>query len=140
MAAADQIDTIIGTEVILKGSLKNQGAIHVHGQIKGDVSSQASVLVGPTAVITGPVIARHVEVAGQVHGSITASEQIELLPQSVVKGDLISKVLIIKPGAIFVGTSKMDVPADAVTNPEANFESDSVDAADPKRKPRLEVE
>lgn len=130
--ATDQIDTIVGAHVELTGSLHNQGSIQIHGTIKGDVVSDASVLVGETAIVTGPITAKMVEVAGQVHGSINAEQHIELLGKSVVKGDISTKQLSIKPGAVFIGSSTMEVPGGVQVMDD--------EASSAKRKPRLEVE
>lgn len=130
--ATDQVDTIVGAQVELKGSIRNTGAIHIHGHVTGDITSDTSVLVGETAVVIGPITAKLVEVAGRVQGNISAEQQIELLPKSVVKGDLATKVLSIKPGASFMGTSSMAVPeVDTVEESEA---------ASVRRKPKLEVD
>lgn len=131
--ATDQADTIIGANVELTGSLKNRGSIAIHGQIKGDVFSEATVLVGEGAHISGPISAKHIEVAGKVTGSLHAETSIDLLPKSVVKGDIETKQLSIKPGAIFAGTSKMTTVEDTQTE-----ETDAEVA--PRRKPRLEIE
>lgn len=131
--AAEQVDTIVGAHVELKGSLHNQGSIQIHGQITGDVVSQATVFVGETAIVTGPITAKHVDVAGQVHGAITAEQHIELQPKSVVKGDLHTKQLSIKPGALFIGKSLMETTGEVT---EVHDEDDS----SPKRKPRLEID
>lgn len=128
--AGEQADTIIGTHVELKGSLHNQGAIQIHGKVTGDVSSDGVVFVGETAVVTGPITAKQVDVAGQVHGSITAEGQIELQPKSFVQGDLTTNRLSIKPGAVFVGKSQM-------VHGESSFEPLTEGE---KKKPRLEVQ
>ncbi|HSI20172.1 MAG TPA: polymer-forming cytoskeletal protein [Verrucomicrobiae bacterium] len=125
--AAEQADTIVGAQVELKGSLKNHGSIHIHGFVTGDIHSDAAVIIGETAVVTGPVSAKVVEVGGQVHGSITAEEHIELHPKSLVKGDLTTKRLSIKAGATFIGKSSMPTP---------HGDNDEIE----KKKPRLEVE
>jgi len=104
---ADQTDTIVGANVELKGSLRNSGPITIHGTVIGDISSDSLVVIGESALITGPITARQVDVHGQVHGSITAEEQIELQPKSLVQGDLTTGRLSIKPGAIFIGKSQM---------------------------------
>ena len=127
--AADQIDTIIGTHVELTGSLHNQGSIQIHGHIKGDVTSQATVLVAEGAMVVGPITAKIVEVAGQVHGSVTA-DQVDLLAKSVVKGDVKAMQLSVKPGALFVGASHMELPEGMSVEENASS----------KRKPRLEIE
>ncbi len=125
--AVEQADTVVGAQVELKGSLKNRGSIHIHGNVTGDVHSDAAVIIGETAVVTGPVSAKVVEVAGQVHGSITAEEHIELHPKCLVKGDLNTKRLSIKPGATFIGKSSM---------PMSDGEMGDIE----KKKPRLEIE
>jgi cytoskeletal protein CcmA (bactofilin family) len=129
--ATDQVDTIVGAQVELTGSLHNQGSIQIHGKIKGDVVSSASVLVGETAVVTGPITAKMVEVAGQVHGSITAEQHIELQSKSMVKGDITTKQLSIKPGAVFIGSSSMEMPSGMEIDDEGSSS---------KRKPRLEID
>jgi cytoskeletal protein CcmA (bactofilin family) len=126
--AAEQVDTIVGVNVELKGSLHNTGPIHVHGKVTGDIVSQSLVVIGETAQISGPITAKQVDVSGQVHGSITAEEHIELQPKSIVKGDLSTNKLTIKPGALFVGQSQMNIPAE--------LGEEKVD----KKKPRLEIE
>lgn len=137
--ATDQTDTIIGAHVELTGSLKNQGSIEVHGHIKGDITSNAAVYIGETATVHGPIMAKRVDVAGRVEGSISAADHIELQPKSIVQGDLMAKQLTIKPGAIFVGTSKMELPATPKTT-EPSPELAETPEATPKRKPRLEIE
>jgi len=127
--AGEQADTIIGTHVEIKGSLHNQGAIQIHGRVIGDVHSDGHVFVGETAVITGPIVAKQVDVAGQVHGSITAEGQIELHPKSFVKGDIMTTRLSIKPGAVFIGKSQMS--DEMSLEPLANGD---------KKRPRVEVE
>ena len=128
--AGEQADTIIGSGVELKGSLRNSGPIQIHGRIIGDVQCESTVFVGETAVVTGPIVAKQVDVAGQVHGSITAESQIELHPKSLVKGDLSTTRLSIKPGATFIGKSQM---------PASGQEDLSEHDLD-RKKPRAEVE
>ena len=128
--AAEQVDTVVGAHVELKGSLRNHGSIHIHGRVTGDIISDAMVMVGETAVVTGPITAKVVEVCGQVHGSITAEETIELQPKSLVKGDLNTARLSIKPGAVFIGKSQMNAKTDDA----------EMNAPESKKKPRVEIE
>lgn len=104
---ADNLDTTIGTNVRLKGSLKNQGSILIHGTVDGEVVSEENVTVGDTATVKGPVTATNVLVSGIVRGSITAKEKLEVEPKGQIFGDITAKILIIKPGAVFVGRSLM---------------------------------
>ena len=127
--AAEQVDTIVGANVELTGSLHNKGSIHIHGSVTGDIVSDNLVIVGETAIIKGPITAKQVDISGQVFGSVTAEDLIELQPKSVVKGDLVSGKLSIKSGATFVGTSQMEM--NGMEQPLAQSD---------KKKPRVEVE
>ena len=133
---AEQNDTIIGANVELTGSLRNRGAIHIHGTIKGDVHSESLVVVGETAIVTGPIFAKQVDISGQVHGSVQAEELIELQPKSLVKGDLTCSLLSIKPGAVFVGKSNMKASNEM---PRAEENEEPLEPSQ-KKKPHLEIE
>lgn len=133
--AAEQADTIVGAQVELKGSLKNTGPIHIFGKVTGDIHSDSVVIVGETAVIHGPIVAKAVGVAGKVVGSITAEDQIELEAKSFIKGDLSTRRLSIKPGAVFIGQSHMEVPGEKGATDDEELETPSE-----RRKPRLEIE
>lgn len=129
--AADQVDTIVGANAFITGSVRNKGSIQVHGTVVGDIQSDASVFIAETAKVEGPVTAKMIEVAGHVEGSLTGESGIDLLPKSVVKGDVTTQQLSIRAGAIFVGSSHMHLPEVATEEDEAKS---------PKRKPRLEIE
>ncbi len=128
MASPEQSDTIIGANVELTGSLKNQGSIHINGKVTGDITSDATVVVGEQAMVMGPIIARSVIVSGMVHGSIVAHDLLELEPKSSVQGDISAARLNIKTGATFNGTSQM-IGAGKMEEGEAG-----------KKRPRLEID
>lgn len=98
-------DTIIGINVTLKGNINNKGSIQVNGNVEGEVRSDENILIGETAKIKGPVIAKKVEISGEIKGLIEASEKLEINSSGRVYGDISAKSLIIKEGAIFVGKS-----------------------------------
>jgi cytoskeletal protein CcmA (bactofilin family) len=111
----NHIDTLIGTDVVVKGSLINKGSIHINGIVEGEVRSDQHVIIGNTAKINGPVYAKTIEVSGEVEGIIEAFEQLELTGTGRVIGDINAKSLIIKQGAIFVGKSTMPTPGTEIT-------------------------
>ena len=145
-------DTIIGAGVELKGSLHNHGPIHIHGHVNGDITCENQVVIGESAVVTGPITAKQVDVSGQVHGNIVAENLIELQPKSLVRGDLTTTRLSIKPGATFIGRSQMvgDEESIASTQPSTPIQNQYEQSfEDPeekplphseKRRPRLEVQ
>ena len=119
----ENVDTIIGINVNLKGNLKNKGSIQVNGSVEGEVRSDENVTVGETASIKGPVVAKVIEVSGLIKGLIEATEKLEINSTGKVYGDINVKSLIIKQGAIFVGKSTMaDAGGEVVKEVEAEEE------------------
>ena len=99
--------TIVGAGVKLTGALKDHNDIMVFGRVEGEVTSESNVFIGETAVIKGPVNANAITISGKVHGSIDGKEKIEIDPTGLVNGSIVTKELIIKSGATFIGKSTM---------------------------------
>jgi len=115
----ENVDTVIGINVNLKGNLKNKGSIQVNGSVEGEVRSDENVNVGETATVKGPVVAKVIEVSGMVKGLVEAGEKLEINPTGKVIGDINAKSLIIKQGAVFIGKSTMpDQTGEAATEKE----------------------
>ena len=119
----NNVDTIIGLNVNLKGNLKNKGSIQINGTVEGEVRSDESVNVGETAKVIGPVIAKTIEVSGEIKGVVEATERLELNPTGKVIGDINAKNLIIKSGAVFIGKSNMP-QENIVIEPEKESKKD----------------
>lgn len=103
----ENVDTIIGANVKIKGSLKNPGSIQINGTVEGEIRSEQIVTIGETAVVAGPIQAKVVEISGTVKGVVNGIEKVDLNPKAQISGDIITKILIIKQGAIFNGKSQM---------------------------------
>ena len=103
----NQVDTIIGINVTLKGNMKNKGSIQLNGTVEGEIRSDENINIGETANIKGPVSAKTIEVSGTIKGLVEATEKLEVNPTGKIVGDINAKTLIIKQGAVFVGKSIM---------------------------------
>ncbi|MEK7171232.1 MAG: polymer-forming cytoskeletal protein [Patescibacteria group bacterium] len=99
--------TIVGVNVSLSGTLKDQNDISVFGMIEGEVISEKAVIIGQSAQVKGPVKGELVTIAGVVRGSITAHEKLELLETGKVFGSISTKNLVIHSGAVLIGKSEM---------------------------------
>ncbi|MCX6808883.1 MAG: polymer-forming cytoskeletal protein [Candidatus Berkelbacteria bacterium] len=131
----NSVDTIIGVNVTLKGNLYNKGSIQVNGSVEGEVKSDENVIVGESAHIKGPVIAKKIEVSGEIKGMVEAIEKLEINPTGKIIGDLNAKSLIIKEGASFVGKSIMPskgVDISPTTETETDKPKDEVKAESEK--------
>lgn len=108
--------TVVGVNVALSGTLKDQNDIAVYGMVDGEVVSDKSVTVGQTAQVKGPVRGKVVTIAGIVRGSIDASEKLEILETGKVFGSIATRDLVVRSGATIAG--KVAMGADEGEEPE----------------------
>lgn len=105
--------TVVGVNVALSGTLKDQNDIAVYGMVDGEVISDKSVTIGQTAQVKGPVKGMIITIAGTVRGSIEAGEKLEIVATGKVFGSIATKDLVVHSGALLVG--KSDMPSNEPT-------------------------
>lgn len=105
--------TVVGVNVALSGTLKDQNDIVIYGMVEGQVISERSVNVGETAQVKGPIHGQLITVSGTARGSIDASERLEITETGKVFGDIATKDLVIHSGATLVGKVSMGVDDEA---------------------------
>jgi len=75
---SSKLDTLIGPNTTLEGSVKTEGSITVEGQIRGKVEAQGEVLVGGSGKIEADIFADSVMVGGEIVGEIVARRRLEI--------------------------------------------------------------
>ncbi len=95
------------------GKVRVEGTIRVDGELKGEITSANSVVVGEVAAIEANIRARSVIINGSVVGNVVASRQVVLRPTGRLHGNVETPSLIIESGAIFNGSSRMFRPETA---------------------------
>ena len=100
------METVIGTDTIIQGTVASKGSIRVDGKIEGGITEADSVVIGGTGDIQGDVAARTVVIGGKVTGNISASN-IEILSDAAIHGDIKTAALAISEGADFEGNCTM---------------------------------
>lgn len=101
------MNTIIGKDTVITGTLDVKGGLRVDGTAKGKVICDDSITIGATGVVESEIEAGTVIVAGRLIGNITAAEKVELQAKCEVEGDIRTKSLVIEQGAIFCGACNM---------------------------------
>lgn len=122
--------TVVGVNVALSGTLRDQNDIAVYGMVDGEVVSEKTVTVGQTAQVKGPVRGKIITVAGVIRGSIDASEKLEVLETGKVYGSIAAKDFIVRSGAIIAGKVTMGVE----TEPELEVKDDEPVKDEPETK------
>jgi cytoskeletal protein CcmA (bactofilin family) len=94
---SDPSFSVLGADLVLRGSLSAQADLHVDGTIEGDVVCK-SLIQGESSRITGSISADSVRLSGTVEGPVEAS-QVVILRTATVRGDVRYDALTIEQGA-----------------------------------------
>ena len=101
------MNTIIGKDTIITGTLDVKGALRVDGSVKGKIICSDCVTIGATGTVEAEIEANTAIVAGKLSGNIHATDKIELQAKCEMDGDLKTKSLVIEQGALFCGACNM---------------------------------
>ena len=102
-----RLDTHIGEQTSLDGTLVSKDNISVYGNIKGQIQCQGRVVIGETGNIEADIITNDVLVSGAVVGNITAKGLLKISSTGVVTGDIQYSRIVMEEGSRFEGHSKM---------------------------------
>lgn len=102
-----KIDTLIGYETSITGTINSDGVLRVDGVHNGDIESKAEIVIGESGKVNGNIYARNVSVSGEVRGNIICKGVLEILSTGIVDGDVQVEKLTINEGAIFNGKCMM---------------------------------
>ena len=99
--------TVITSEVEIKGVIKSAGSVRMDGKLDGDLASQGDSILGKTATMKGNISGNNVVIEGTINGTIAARDKIEMKAAARITGDIKSKRLAVEDGVTFIG--KADV-------------------------------
>ena len=103
--------TLLGADVVFKGTLKSGSDVTIAGIFEGDVACEGRLVVAPGATLIGNIGAAEVVLGGKVQGNSVATKALTLLSSAEVRGDITTPQVVIEPGATFVGRCSMPQPA-----------------------------
>lgn len=103
--------TLLGADVVFKGTLKSGSDVTIAGIFEGDVACEGRLVVAPGATLIGNIGAAEVVLGGKVQGNSVATKSLTLLSSAEVRGDITTPQVVIEPGATFVGRCSMPQPA-----------------------------
>jgi len=103
----------IGRGTTIRGSIRGDGDLDLHGFVEGTVTVKGELLIGETALIKSDVSARRVIVRGAVAGNVSADELVVLEPGARVVGDIGAPQIGIRPGALVRGNVSTGAPLPA---------------------------
>jgi len=104
----EEVKAFLGKGAEFTGKLIFKGTIRIDGDFSGEILGEGTLGVGEGAHVEADINVESILVSGDVHGQIEANGRIEIYPPGRVLGNIKTPVFIVKEGAIFEGTSRMD--------------------------------
>lgn len=93
--------------VRFEGTLEFSGTLRIEAQVKGNILSNQTLVLGEGAKVEGQIEGNQVIIAGRFDGVIFAKGRVEIQAKGVVSGEIHSPCLVIEPGGIFDGHCHM---------------------------------
>jgi len=101
------MDTIIGKDTLITGTIDVKGALRVDGTIKGKIICSDCVTVGATGMVEADIESNTAIIAGHMIGNVETVDKVELQAKCELEGDIKTKSLVIEQGAVFCGACNM---------------------------------
>ncbi len=102
----DRLNVIVeGSKVI--GDMMTQSNLRIDGEVIGNVTSAAKVVIGKSGSIKGDLICGEGDVEGSVVGTIKVESLLTLRSTASIQGELTTAKLQMEEGAQFSGNCKM---------------------------------
>jgi cytoskeletal protein CcmA (bactofilin family) len=93
--------------VRLEGTLEFPGTFRLEAQLKGNIISSQTLMLGDGARVEGQIEGNHVVISGRFDGVIFAKGRVEIQTKGIVTGEIHTPCLVIEPGGIFDGQCHM---------------------------------
>lgn len=103
----EKADTIIGEDIVFKGTLRFNNSLRLKGQMKGTIESNGDLIVDETGQVDADITVNSLSVNGVLRGNVEAREKIEVGKTGSVIGDIKTPSLDIQSGAKFSGNCIM---------------------------------
>lgn len=102
-----RIDTIIGKDTTINGTIEAKGILRIDGKIIGKLNTNGDIIISASGTAEAEVKCRSISIAGVLRGNVEASGLLEIEPSGKLYGDISVAKLSIGDGAVFHGVCKM---------------------------------
>jgi cytoskeletal protein CcmA (bactofilin family) len=106
---ADKEPCLIGSKIIIRGSVSGNQELLVEGRIEGRISLENRLTVEESGTVEADLEVVDASFKGEVRGDITATRSAVLHPSARVFGNIRAPRLVVEEGARFSGSVDMEV-------------------------------
>jgi cytoskeletal protein CcmA (bactofilin family) len=98
---------VLGPNDSLKGTLRTENGITIHGDVEGEIVATGDVVVESSATVVASIEARNVDIRGQVTGNVRSAKRLSLSGSGTLQGDASAARLTVEDGATLNGSISM---------------------------------
>ena len=91
----------------IEGKFTFSGTVMINGRLRGEISSDDTLIVGEKGVINAAIRAGVVLVSGEVVGNVVGVQRVELRGSARVSGDIEAPIVVVDEGVMFDGHCRM---------------------------------
>lgn len=107
---------------VIEGTVRCDSDLRVDGTIKGKLSCQSKVIIGPTGAVEGEIRCQNAVIEGRFKGTLYVTELLNVRETAEVDGDITTNKLIVQSGAKFNVACKMEVGASGANGTVKHFD------------------
>ena len=100
---SNKINTLIGSDIVIKGDIIYQGTVHIEASVEGSLISsknkESKLYINKSSVIRGFVDASNVALNGTVYGTVYVYDLLQLGSDAFIKGNIYYKSIEMEVGA-----------------------------------------
>ncbi|MFQ5876855.1 MAG: polymer-forming cytoskeletal protein [Acidobacteriota bacterium] len=98
---------MIGRRTLIRGIVKGDGPVVIHGALEGELTLGGALSISPTSRVDAEIEARSVEISGETRGTLAAAGRVILEAGGVFDGELTTPVLEVRPGSVLRGRARV---------------------------------
>jgi cytoskeletal protein CcmA (bactofilin family) len=107
---------------VVEGSIRCDNDLRIDGTIKGKLTCQAKVIIGPTGVVEGEIRCQNAVIEGRFKGNLQVLELLNVRETAEVDGEITTNKLLVQSGARFNVSCKMESGTSAANGHAKNVD------------------
>ena len=100
---SDRVAVVVGHGQCFEGFLTFIGSARVDGELRGQIVSRGTLLLGEAADVRANIEVGEVVIGGRLEGNVTARRRIQLLATARVRGQLQAPLVAVAEGGVLHG-------------------------------------
>jgi cytoskeletal protein CcmA (bactofilin family) len=103
----NDVETIIGESIKVKGDFNGNGNIVIDGILEGSLKTKSNIFVGEKAKVSGSLEASEVIINGSIDGNLLVKSYLSVGSTAIISGDIECAQISVEKGAKINGKIKM---------------------------------